>query len=602
MSPSTDLFSFTLMPVDYAVIVGYLMLLIGTGIFFRRLVKTTKDYFVGGGRVSWQFAGMSAFMMCFSAWTFTGAAGLAYDNGIVAILFFLGNAVAFFFNYLFIAKKIRQTRVVTAVEIIRDRYGKITEQIIGWIQVPMNVMSGSIWLTGLSIFLSVGIGIPMQNCIIIAGIVIITYSTIGGSWAVVSTDFFQSLLLLLMVCCMSLLTLNSIGGISGFIENVDPQVLSGFSEDRSVFWLFGAFCMSFLAFTSVMGAPRYLAVKDGDAARKVALLASILFLVGPAIWFLPPMAATYFFPDLSQTLPNLNHPQEGAYLVMGLSLLPHGLVGLLLMNIFGATLSTMDTAMNQSSGIVTMNIYRSLIRPLASDRELFIVAHLFNVVFGLLVIALALLLAGNETHGLFEINLYTQGLLVVPIAVPMFLIYFVRRTPWWSAVSAVLAGVLFSFMAHRGALFPGVLPHLESSLNACLGGDFFPVGEIWPLAIRAPLTILVCVCVFFVTRIFWKYSPDSEKARINAFYERMDRPIDVVKEAESEDKVGVDVRQFKISGLLLSLAGIGIGCTSMAASVEAGSGWVNLLMGVLVTGLGVFVYSLSRRKQLTRGE
>lgn len=596
MSPNSEAFSFALMPVDYLVMIGYLLILIFTGIFFRRLVKSTKDYFIGGNRVSWWFAGMSAFMMCFSAWTFTGAAGLAYENGVLAIMFFWGNAIAFLFNYLFIAKKIRQTRVVTALEIIRSRYGKLTEQLVTWIQVPQAVIGGAIWLTGLSIFLSVGIGLPMESCIIIAGIVIITYSTIGGSWAVVSTDFFQSLLLLLMVCCISMLTLSSIGGIDGFVEQVNPRIFKGFSGDRSALWMLGAFSMSFLAFTSVIGAPRYLSVKDGDDARKVALLAGVLFLVGPAIWFIPPMAASYFFPDLSQSLSGLNHPEEGAYLIMGLSLLPHGLAGLLLMNIFGATLSTMDTAMNQSSGIFTLNVYRNLIRPSAKDRELFIVAHVFNVFFGVIVISLALLVSGSQTHGLFDLNLYVQGLLVVPIAVPMFLIYFIRRTPWWSAIVAIITGVVVSFIAHRAALLPNLFPSLENSINDWLGYEILQSSEIWPLGIRAPVTIFVCVLAFFSSRYFWKHSPQREKARIRAFYDKMDLPVDVVKEAQSADSAGVDKRQFKISGLLLIVSGIGISLTSMAGSIEAGRWWINLTMGLLIVGLGAFVYSLSRRK------
>jgi SSS family transporter len=595
MTPSTEPFVFTLQPIDWAVIVGYLLILIGTGIFFRRLVKTTKDYFIGGNRVSWWFAGMSAFMMCFSAWTFTGAAGLAYENGILAIMFFWGNALAFLFNYFFIAKKIRHTRVVTAMEIIRERYGKITEQVITWIQVPQFILGGAIWLTGLSIFLSVGLDIPMQTCIIVSGIVIITYSTLGGSWAVVSTDFFQSLLLLVMVCCLSLITLFHIGGVGGFVERVDPQVITGFSEDRSIFWLIGAFSMSFLAFTSVMGAPRYLSVKDGDDARKVALLASILFFVGPIIWFIPPMAATYFFPDMGLSLSNLNHPQEGAYLIMGLSLLPHGLIGLLLMNIFGATLSTMDTAMNQSSGIITLNVYRNVIRPQAKDRELFIVAHAFNLVFGIIVISLALLVAGNEVHGLFDINLYIQGLLTVPIAVPLFLIYFVRRTPWWSAVIATLSGISFSFIAHRSAFFPELWPNLEAKLNGLIGQEIFIAGEIWPLHQRALLTILVCLVAFFLTRYFWRYSPKTEKARIQAFYDKMDRPVDVEGEAEAGAESGVDARQFFISGVLMMIAGVGISVTAFFNSFQDGRGWINLCMGAVIIALGAFVFSLHGR-------
>lgn len=585
MTPSIEPFSFQLQPVDFAVIGGYLLVLIATGIIFRRLVTTTRDYFIGGNRVSWLFAAMSAFMMSFSAWTFTGASGLAYENGFLAVCFFMGNAAAFIFNYFFIAKKIRQTRAVTAVDIIRERFGRITEQVVTWIQVPMNVMGGTIWLTGLSIFLSIGFGIPMQTSIIVAGIVIIVYSTIGGSWAVVSTDLFQSILLLLMVGTISILTMVAIGGPVGFYHKVDPQAFAMFDERRTPLWLMGATVISFFAFTSVMGAPRYLSVRDGNEARKVALLTGILFFLGPAIWFLPPIAATYFFPEISSTLPGLNHPVEGSYLVMGLSLLPHGLAGLLLMNIFGATLSTMDTAMNQSSGIITMNFYKSVFRPNASDRELFTVAHILNITFGIIVINLALMLAGSKDHGLFDVNLYLQGILTVPLAVPLFLIYFIRDTPWWSAPLSMFAGVCSGLLAHKNVLFPSLWPEFEPIINDWAGRDLLATEGAWTIGISAPLTVAVSMSIFFLSRSFSKKRSEAEKKRVERFYKKMHTPINV----DVETPAGVDARQFIISGFMMMIVGPGLFLTSLSAQVTGAAKITPMCLGTIVFIIGFFM-------------
>lgn len=60
---------------------------------------------------------------------FTGAAGKAFSNGLSVMMIFLGNALGYFFNYLFFAAKSRQVRVVTPIEGIRLRFGKVNEQV-----------------------------------------------------------------------------------------------------------------------------------------------------------------------------------------------------------------------------------------------------------------------------------------------------------------------------------------------------------------------------------------------------------------------------------------------------------------------------------------
>ncbi len=56
-------------------------------------------------KIPWLVSGLSAFMTGFSAWTFTGAAGIAYEDGIIVILLYVGNAVTFLFGYWLFAAR-----------------------------------------------------------------------------------------------------------------------------------------------------------------------------------------------------------------------------------------------------------------------------------------------------------------------------------------------------------------------------------------------------------------------------------------------------------------------------------------------------------------
>src|SRR5207245_6557845 len=82
----------TVATVDYVVIAAYMLLMVGIGVYAARFNRDASDYFRGAHRIPWLVAGLSSFMSGFSAWTFTGAAGLAYKQGLVAILLYLGNA------------------------------------------------------------------------------------------------------------------------------------------------------------------------------------------------------------------------------------------------------------------------------------------------------------------------------------------------------------------------------------------------------------------------------------------------------------------------------------------------------------------------------
>ena len=66
--------------LDYCIIGIYMLAMLGIGFAFMRFNKGASDYFRGGNRIPWLVSGLSCFMSGFSAWTFTGAAGIAYRS------------------------------------------------------------------------------------------------------------------------------------------------------------------------------------------------------------------------------------------------------------------------------------------------------------------------------------------------------------------------------------------------------------------------------------------------------------------------------------------------------------------------------------------
>ena len=132
----------TVTAVDYAVIAIYMLLMVGIGVYAARFNKNASDYFRGANRIPWLVAGLSSFMSGFSAWTFTGAAGLAYRSGLVAILIYVGNALTFLLGYWLFAVRWRRARISTVMEYLVERYDERTRQVFSWGTVVFQLFTG----------------------------------------------------------------------------------------------------------------------------------------------------------------------------------------------------------------------------------------------------------------------------------------------------------------------------------------------------------------------------------------------------------------------------------------------------------------------------
>src|SRR5262252_3465007 len=121
--------------LDYFVVGCYAALMVLVGIYVVKFNRGAAEYFRGGNRIPWLVAGLSSFMAGFSAWTFTGAAGVAYRAGIGVIGLYLGNALSFMLGYFLFASRWRRSRITTVMEYLTARFNETTRQTFSWASV-----------------------------------------------------------------------------------------------------------------------------------------------------------------------------------------------------------------------------------------------------------------------------------------------------------------------------------------------------------------------------------------------------------------------------------------------------------------------------------
>jgi SSS family transporter len=550
---------------------------------FRRFVTNVSDYFRGGGKAVWWMVGGSAFMVAFSAWTFTGAAGKAYTDGWPVAIIYVGNSVGFIINALHFAPKFRQLRVITAVEAIRQRFGRASEQVFTWLQIPLGTLQAGIWLNALGVFFSAVFGLDLSTTIVATGLVVLVMALIGGSWAVLASDFIQVLILMPVCLAVTVLALIRLGGFGGFLERLPASHLD-FGQVLSSEFL-GLWCLAMIlkqinSTNNLFDASRYLCVKDSQHARWAGFLGAGLFLIGIAIWFIPPMAARALFPDLGALFPHLKNPEEAAFIAISREVMPVGMMGLLVSGIFAATMSSMDAGLNKNAGIFLKNFYQPHFKPDGEDRHLLKVGKIATVILGCLVILVALKMSTLKGLGLFLLMQRVSILVGIPIIVPLLLGLMIRNTPPWSAWSTVLVGFFCSMFISDtltpewAVQFLGVNQPLDAASR-----------EYWTQGIQFFGNVVVGTAWFLGTKLLWRQTAPAYKTDIGVFFTNLNTPVDFNREEGAHN--ANDDRQSRAigwlclayGGFVLLLAAIPNPITGRLAFIGCGSlvtiiGWL----------------------------
>ncbi len=531
-------------PYDYAVLAFYFGFMLVISWVFRKFITNVSDYFRSGGQVLWWMAGGSAFMVSFSAWTFTGASSRAYGDGWPIMVIYLANAVGFFINAVYFGPKMRQLRVVTSMEAVRQRFGRASEQTFTWITLPLQMLTAGIWLYGLGVFFSAAFNIDVWLTIVVTGVSVVLISLIGGSWAVVASDFIQVLILMPVTVVATFLAVAHVGGWTEMTHRLSATALNldkVFTQDFLLFWCVAILFKQFLSTNNINDASRYLCVKDSNHARKAAILGGVLFLGGIIVWFLPPMVATISHPNLAANFPTLKEPAEGSFFAIAQATFPVGMLGLLVSGIFAATMSSMDSGLNKNAGVFIKNFYQPILRPSAGEPELLRAGKITTVVLGIIVIVVAVFYSQLKNLTLFELMVKFQVLVSLPYVVPLVLGLIIKRTPGWTGWSSVIVCFVVSFLTDR---------YLDIAWAArtfhVIDGTTNWERQNWEQGIGVFTILAAGLAWFLFARLFYRHENSAQKAAIEQFCHNLATPVDFAR----EEGVATDDKQSWLIGWL----------------------------------------------------
>lgn len=397
--------------IDTAVIVIFSAFVLGIGLLFARTGRNLKSFFAGGEAVPWFIGGLSLFMSFFSASTFVAWGSIAYKHGWVAITIQWMMCAGALVTGLWLAPRWKKTGVLTAAEYIRQRLGLTVQKTYVFIFTLVSIFIKGSVLYPVGKLVSVSLDLPLVPTTIGLGIFMIAYTSVGGLWAVMVTDILQFVVLSAAVCILLPLAFDQVGGVAGFTAKAPDDFFNLLNGEYTVGFIvaFFVYQIAYIGgnWTFVQ---RYTSVDSPKSAQKVAFLFAGLYLISPIIWMLPPM----IYKTINPSLTGLD--TENAYLEICRLVLPPGLLGLMLTGMYFSTSASANTTLNVVSAVFTNDIYKGLMNPNATDRQLIRVARLSSWAFGVGMIIIALLVPyiGGIVEVVLTIGAVTGGPLLAP--------------------------------------------------------------------------------------------------------------------------------------------------------------------------------------------
>ncbi|SDE00631.1 transporter, SSS family [Dyadobacter soli] len=429
---------------DTIVILVFSAFVMGIGMLFARTGRNLKSFFAGGEAVPWFIGGLSLFMSFFSAGTFVAWGSIAYKHGWVAITIQWTMCIGALITAVYLAPRWKRTGALTAAEFIRERLGLTVQKTYIFIFTLVSVFIKGSVLYPVARLVSASLDLPLVPCTIGLGLFMIAYTAVGGLWAVMVTDILQFVVLSAAVFILLPLSFNKVGGWEGFTNNIPDDFFNLLNGEYTLGFV-AAFVIYHICYiggnwTMVQ---RYTSVDSEKSAKKVAFLFAGLYLISPVIWMFPPM----IYKAINPALTGLD--TENAYLMICKLVLPPGLLGLMLTGMYFSTSASANTALNVVSAVFTNDIYKGMVNPAASDRQLIRVARGSSWFFGLGMIGIALLVpaAGGIVEVVLSISAISGGPLLAP---PLWALFSKRlngRTTLWITGIGLCVNLFFKTLA-----------------------------------------------------------------------------------------------------------------------------------------------------------
>ena len=483
--------------LDWSLILGYIAFALLVGALTSRSASMSlASYFVAGRSLPWWWIGISMVATTFASDTPLVVAGIVATRGISGNWFWwawvIGNVgVAVFFAPLW-----RRAGVVTDAELIELRYGRgpgaflrgfkaiyssliVNLIVLGWVFRAMakiaepflrweEVLPAGLWAAIEGNWPAAFTMGSVNESVTVALLVLMIalYASAGGIRGVILTDLFQFVIAMTGSCLFAWYAVEAVGGLSGMSAKLGEiygakgaaDILS-FLPPEGAGWAGAQVILIYLfvvwwAHNNADGGgyigQRLCAARTPRDAQAGAFLFTVgNYVLRPWPWILIGLVSLILVPKGMDALPGTMEAKiladrETAYpLLMG-RLLPAGVLGLVMVGLLGAFMSTVDTHLNWGMSYLVNDVYARFIRKKAGAREVVLVGRLGVLAMSLCAFAVAAQMSSIEWAWKFNISLGAG------LGLPVLLRWLWWRTNAWTEISGMLAAGATAAYLHLG--------------------------------------------------------------------------------------------------------------------------------------------------------
>lgn len=438
---------------DYTIIAIYFGIILWIAQWASRKKEngtfSSVDYFLAGKNQGWFVIGASLFASNIGSEIILGVSGAgARANMPMANFEILASLVLILFGWVFVPFYLR-TGVYTMPEFLEKRYSRACRNYLSVVSILAYI------ITKISLIIFAGalvfqvLGVPFWTGAIITVVATGFYTVLGGLKAVIYTDMVQAFILILGTVVISIFGLYELGGWDELINTItlaaqtegNPPVDQFFNlwrpmEDTEYPWtgmLFGAPILGVWYWcTDQYIVQRALSAKDISNARKGALFAGYLKLLPVFLFFIPGVIAYALMQKgvISYSMDNA----DSALPTLITEVLPIGLKGLAIAGLLAALMSSLSSAFNSSSTLLTIDFYQKF-KPEASETELVRFGRIATIILVILSLGWIPFMDALMGGGIFHYLQSIQAYISPPIAAVFLLGLFYK---WINARGAIV--------------------------------------------------------------------------------------------------------------------------------------------------------------------
>ncbi len=457
-----------LQPIDWAIVALFFTILLTIGyVSSRQAGKNTANFFLSGRNMPWWLLGVSMVATTFSADTPNLVTDMVRTGGVASNWLWWAFLLTGMLTVFIYAKLWNRSRVMTDLEFYEIRYsGKMAAFLRGFRAIYLGFFFNVMVIATVSLaFIKIAgvmLGLQPAPALIIAAVIVVFYSGLGGLKSILWTDLFQFSFAMFGAVIAAVFVARSpeVGGLSALFSH--PNVVDNLSFVPSISQP-ELFLSIFLIPLAVQWwsvwypgaepggggyvAQRMLSAKNEDHAVGATLLFNFFhYALRPWPWIVVGLASLIVFPDIQSMVdrfPDVSTryiQHDFAYPAMLREFLPAGLLGLVVASLIAAYMSTTASTLNLGSSYLVNDFYSRFYNPKATEKQKVRFGRFSTVTLMFFSVLLALVLQ-NALQAFHYILMIGAGTGLI----------YILRWFWWrvnaySEIAAMIAAVGYSLL------------------------------------------------------------------------------------------------------------------------------------------------------------